>query len=273
MPAPEVLFIASLQHSGSTYLDLQLSSHGAWVGVGEISGAVRTWLRTRATVSELGCTCGAAPTDCVFWGAVIERLAADDVRTLAQGYATVQMVFGEVFGPDVSMVDSSKHGTHLELAARGSSSLAVLRLTRDVRSWIASEQSRRKRDATSFAGRVRCTAPYLARLWYRRNRILDREVASTGLPTMRVGYEESVFHHERVLDDVDRFVARHLGRSITTGTPPGAHIVRGNRMRLDPVQRAAITYDDAWLCRGALLHSSALVPPIRSYNRRMVYGA
>lgn len=86
-----VLCVIGAGHSGSTLLDILLSSHPEIEGVGELSNLPRGgWV-----VNEL-CSCGERAKDCPFWSDVrrawVERIGVDDV----EGYYALQRSFARV---------------------------------------------------------------------------------------------------------------------------------------------------------------------------------
>ena len=69
----KIIFITSLEHSGSTILELTLSKHFKIIGAGEI---FRTLSPSRDIdkVMEKRCNCGKKARDCELWGSVLKTI-------------------------------------------------------------------------------------------------------------------------------------------------------------------------------------------------------
>lgn len=78
---PRVVYITSLGHSGSTLLDLLLSSHSRMLGLGEVkllSSRPRELHYRKVSLDERTCDCGHRPRrSCPFW-ADVERILRRD---------------------------------------------------------------------------------------------------------------------------------------------------------------------------------------------------
>src|SRR5262245_14412200 len=70
-PARKLIFIAGSSHSGSTVLDMLLTTRGKAVGLGQI-WTVLSENPTKAR--ERVCSCGAAAMECALWRPVIDQL-------------------------------------------------------------------------------------------------------------------------------------------------------------------------------------------------------
>ena len=68
----KIIYIVGLSHSGSTILDMLLTTAGKAVGLGQVWTVLREDpVHTRTRI----CSCGASAPECEVWGAVLERLA------------------------------------------------------------------------------------------------------------------------------------------------------------------------------------------------------
>jgi len=66
-----IIYIIGIGHSGSTLLDLLISSHSQVTSLGEINILSARRKQLRQTILENRCTCGAKPIlDCLFWQGV-----------------------------------------------------------------------------------------------------------------------------------------------------------------------------------------------------------
>jgi len=132
----ELVYIASPGHSGSTLLDLMLSSHSGLFSVGEIKQLSPSWQRR--------CTCGAPSVwACPFWQAIDDRLGRehgtrladldvmcdDDARFARDNEAIFRAVLSETGAH--ALIDSSKNLKRLKrLGASGRFRITPLRLRR-----------------------------------------------------------------------------------------------------------------------------------------------
>lgn len=80
---PTIIYIVGRGHSGSTLLDLLISSHSATISVGEIKSFSQKKKDKGRHLLEEPCTCGAAKIrDCKFWTKVNGALQKNDGLTL-----------------------------------------------------------------------------------------------------------------------------------------------------------------------------------------------
>lgn len=118
--AIKLIYIAAASHSGSTLLDLLISSHSKVVSVGEVHQFERN--------TNQPCTCGAqAPLSCPFWSEVNAQLVESTGKSIneigmcankdglfARHQLALFSAVRQVSGVDV-IVDSSKNPERLDL--------------------------------------------------------------------------------------------------------------------------------------------------------------
>jgi hypothetical protein len=139
-------------------------------------------------------------------------------------------------------VDSSKRVEALQLLPADTK---VVHCIRDVRGWTLSRGSG-------------------ALQWYFRNRRIMRDLANHN--TMIVSYDELALRPQYILDKLGEFLDLELSTRY-----PGAnhHVINGNWKMKHGEQFGAIAYDYRWFLRG---NPVAMLPPVRTFNRRFVYG-
>ncbi|MGA0094470.1 MAG: sulfotransferase [Chthoniobacterales bacterium] len=264
-----LVYIASLPHSGSTLLSLLLAKHPRVIALGEVRLQLAKIRRDADQAGRGTCGCGLLIRDCPLWGRFIER--SSGWSRPAQDLESVVSIMTELRGPDVVMVDASKIREPIEeLAASRAFPVRVFHLSRDYRSWIVSAVDLRRRKGK----RIRpgwWLGFEFARRWVRENRKLERSIAASGFPSMRLGYEELVLAPEKAWPAVWNF----LGLP-DTGVPRNVsgscnHIFSGNRMREDN-ERRGVSYDGRWFTRGEWRACSVVLPRMASLNRRWVYS-
>lgn len=282
-----VAYVASVEHSGSTILDLLIGAQGeAAVSAGEVRLALIGARRDPDDVAAWPCTCGRLAGECELWGEVFARLASlpHPVHD-GDAYSVLLEVVEERFGPDRVLVDSSKDERFLARVRPVIDDLVILRLTRDVRSWTPSgrrlhypdgpwRMALAARDARSVGLAARATTPGLYLRWYRKNRGLDRAVAAAGAPVLRLGHEEMLADPAGVLAAVLNFVGLDGDpeRVVLDTTRQPGHVISGNAVRHHPERRQRVMGDLGWLADPPGLPWPSLLRPIMRYNAEAVYG-
>ncbi|RME46652.1 MAG: sulfotransferase [Caldilineae bacterium] len=281
----KVVFIASLEHSGSTLLDLILGGHPQLTGLGEIFLLLKPESRRLANWQTEQCSCGQTMDQCFFWRPICLRLLEAQTLSLAEKYRLVLDAFHQTFGDEHLLVDSSKTLQALQvLHAIPDVDLKVLYLIRDVRSWVVSLRDVRKRQS-AFSLRdlvrrygVRAGWYYLQRTaffftlrWYYSNRKLQRYVQRLPVPTFQLGYEELSLYPEKMVQQISRFLGVEMTDTMLTLQNSDSHNIIGNRMRLQPEKRARVFYDNRWFYRNDWVLPTFLSPYVMRYNTREVY--
>jgi hypothetical protein len=261
MKPRKIIYILGLGHSGSTVLDLLLTTTGKAVGLGQVWNVLTedaTQTRRRQ------CSCGAAAPDCEFWAPILERVKAEGVP-YADRYRIVLDNVDRLYGLGTVVIDSSKLVSHLGTLVREvpNVQLTVVHNIKDVRSFTISMLDNSKRKS------YRQELPELIfHRWFRDNR--RAHATATRLmqkPPVRVTYEGLCLAADAVADHLqaclgDRFIDPHA--PLDSGQ---AHIISGNRLRLAaPGKLGRLTYDYRWLTRSEWLRPYFLMPWVRRYN-------
>lgn len=268
-----VVYIASLGHSGSTLLDLILGTHSSVVGVGEVGRAVEATATTDAAPSHgTVCSCGYSAVDCRFWGRLLPRIESEPGASYARRYQILLDAFGEAFGPETILVDSSKYlGRLATLKDLDGIDLRVLFLVRDVRSFTTSEiDTMGRRQAVGRDGRR--WGPFATfRRWHAENHKTERFLVANRMPFFRLGYEELCLAPERIVPRICEFLDIGYEPVMLAPERSTSHVIRGNRMRHDS-RRRVVSYDPRWLVRREWVMPSLLCRRIMRFNREQVYS-
>jgi hypothetical protein len=289
----KVVFISSLERSGSTLLDLTLGRAEKCVSFGEVARVLEPHeAGGLAAVLSRICTCGKTARDCPFWGAVLEAIVRQEqALSLGARYTIFLARVQEVYGPDAVAVDSSKFLLALdalhECARRGSVDLKPLFLVRDVRGWMSSSRKaarRRKevpyRTLLTMAIRrhwkaylrhnlLRAFPFWLPVEWYLRNRRIEGHLQRLGLAFQVVSYEELSSNTEATLREIHAY----LGTAADVmADVPRAHLIRGNRMAQQANGRATIRYDATWRDDKWSRYEAQALPCVMKKNAEWVYG-
>ena len=266
-----IIYIAGLQRSGTTLLNIILGGHSRLIGVGEVFQLLKCQGEDFYLTEKLDedCSCGARVRECTFWGEVSRRLHAGSAGALDERYSMVREVFMELFGPDSVMVDSSKSLRYLKLLAGTSdASFSVIHLTKDARAHCISQIDNAKRKGLPANRRN----PFVQmRKWYRTNlafsRFLDAQV-----PTyFRMGYEELSLYPDKLVPAVTDWLRLDYEPRMLELNPGECHIIHGNRMRGQADKNRKIRYDNRWFFRSEWMLPYMLSARTRRLNTCLVY--
>lgn len=291
MSSKRIIFITSLERSGSTLLDITLGKHPQLVSFGEVA---RVLLPHGGggmeSVIDRPCSCGASVKDCAFWGKVTEKISLkENELTLAERYEIFFTRFDEIYGNYFIPVDSSKFLRSIEtLHAFGDKlDLRVLFTIRDVRGWCSSSRraGRRKQEipySAIFSSSIsemwkaylrynvlRHIPFWLPLEWYIRNQSIDGFLLKNGLPTQHLSYEGFAFNTAEVMHKLYKFAGID---ELPLNEKCRSHIVRGNRMAFDPDKLAAISYDAEWLSEIWSQYEPVIWPFVMIKNKQWVYS-
>jgi hypothetical protein len=284
--AKEVIFILSLEHSGSTLLDLMLGGHPRFVGLGEVFLLLRPGSGRLDRTSEEVCSCGKTMDDCHFWGPVSAQLRAQREKSVQEKYEIVLGAFRQIFGEDCIPVDSSKNLAALQVLKNVPNvDLRVLYLIRDVRSWVVSMRDTRKRHSDFYVKDLlkkhgwRAGTQYLARTslffyqrWHFSNRKLQGFLEQERIRNFQLGYEELSLYPDYLSRDICQFLGVEPADAMLSLMESGSHSVLGNRMHSQKEKRRRIFYDNRWFYRNDWLLPAVLFPRITRFNKEQVYG-
>jgi hypothetical protein len=259
-----VIYIVGLSHSGSTVLDMLLTTAGKAVGLGQVWTVLGEDLDHSR---QRSCSCGAPATGCEVWGAVITRLAAlprDAAPT--ERYRIVIDVVDTVFGPGVAFIDSSKHAEYLAVLTRMPDlQVEVVHNIKDVRAFTVStlDNAARKNLGKSLPEKIFYQ-------WWRDNRVSYREAKRLlGRAPVRVMYEGLCLATEPSVSRLAQELGTDYIDTAVTLNEGHTHIIAGNRLRLSNTGKPKLlTYDYRWMMRSEWLRPYALMPMVRRYNEQ-----
>jgi len=269
----KIIFIAGCQHSGTTLLDLLLSTHPDVCGLGEARMLVEDERRPEYTsnASERICSCGEAINECPLWSRFLDQVKETSGANFGERYATLIDVFHSVVGTDVVVSDSSKYIGPLRrliTALRGGdlvnfdpSDLLVVHLVKDVRTFVTSMKYRHDLAPWSL--------PKQFYKWYMANQKINTFLDDENIASVQVTYEQLCFYPDAVLGRI--FDATGLVRSEQTGdlSAARAHVGLGNPMRTHEQKSKRIVYDSRWFHEPIVQCLYYLLPGVRPYNEVM----
>jgi len=236
---PQVVFIASLGHSGSTLLSLCLAGNDQIVSLGE---AVRTVELIQQATTATGvasfenrvCTCGRDATDCPVWGQVYTAFQSGEWSGTSEGYEYLLDTADSHHDSSPIVVDSSKGMSNLEIVSTGvGGRVAPLYLVRDVRGWVDSQQ-RKFRGGNKWGGirqYLLHTTPGAVLRWYKLN--TEMKEALSDYDYYQIGYEEICLQTEQILRAISDWLDIGFDQEMITPTSSGNHLIRGNSIKDD----------------------------------------
>lgn len=283
---PEVVFISSLGHSGSTALERALSTCEDVVGIGEVYQLLTT-LEDRTDVERHPCGCGVAVHRCALWGPIVATLSTTS-RDPVERYRVVLDATTELLGPTRVLVDNSKSSAALQSLLATGVRVAAVDLTRDVRSWVVAMQARAHRRAqdpqhrasdvrTRIAQRRAATPWALFTTWDHMNLDRKQQLRATGIPFVEMGYEPFAANPATELGRLT--VALGLAPADSAATLDGdlrsttVHTIFANNMKLSPDLRDHIIMDTRWMTATSWQLPATVRRAVMRRNRQWVHAA
>lgn len=242
------IYIAGLEHSGTTLTDHLLSQQPGAIGLGEIASFfsadhmawyLRQW---GANDDAMICSCGRDWEHCEFWGDIIGLCGLYSDQSLREKYGALVSYIRETRGDAVIIIDSSKSQTVLESLLQEISGWRVSRKDflpifniKDVRSFSASviAKMNTRRSVVAILRSFNW--------WLAENR--------TFMEFIETEYPDFVLNsYERLCADPESFcraVSQRLDLPRGDDRDGESHIAMGNKNFLNQ-NRARISYDARW---------------------------
>ena len=275
---PKLLLIRGLGHSGTTILDLALGANPDVMGLGEAARLLRPpeitdahdgpyRLRNDMRFKRV-CSCGSVASECSVWGEYLEWLRLNDDLSMDQKVLRL-LDSDSRSGGDFLYVDSYQDDLSMLRLPIDLFDLRVIHLVRDIRSWLP----RRVRSARSEGKHF--SSFHNAFRWIYVNQKFSNVFRRSGIPALRVGYEELALRPEITL----RLICKWLGldynvQMLSPGLYSKSHILLGNRVRQQGDRNQQIVYDGSWLADSNPCFSSFLfsVPLVAKMHSSLVYS-
>jgi hypothetical protein len=269
----KILYVAGCGHSGTTLLDLLLSTHSSVCGLGEARMLVNDARRPEytANANERNCSCGRTINRCPLWSRFLTHVEETPEADFGHRYSTLLSIVQDVTGPDTIVSDSSKYLNPLRQIAEAARSgilqplispndLFAVHLVKDARAWVTSMKDRYDLNRWDLVRWYR--------KWHRDNQQIRSFLNQENLPSVRVSYEEICFRPRGTLRKI--FEAAGIEEHGPVGELGSAcvHIGLGNPMRNDDQKSTRIEYDPRWFYEPLIQALYYLVPGVRSYNEQ-----
>ena len=288
--AVKIVFIAALERSGSTILDLKLGAQPGVVSLGEVWRVIKPHGAGLESVRDRVCSCGELGKDCSLWSTVLKKIEESGAQTLAERYEVFADVVRHVYGKDIVVVDSSKSIQSLwALAETQNAEVKVVFTARDVRGWTESIRSARKRKKELPWKKVfdpdfrffwvaylrhnilRLLPFWLPHEWIFRNARIRRNIRKSGCPSRNISYESLVFRTEETTDAILQFLELPSERREQPKKLHSSHVIRGNRTAFTSDPEAPLKYDATWMRLWSPAIIFVLFPWVAWYNKNWVH--
>lgn len=252
----KIIYIAGADHSGTTILDMALSSGNQVIGLGELNTLIHADMRKEHLDSM--CSCGKTGKACYFWN---DQSWYDENLDPVVNYQRLVDYFHLKFGEKRILLDSSTNAfPYLSVLIRNYD-LKVILITRDFRSWVYSRTLSTKR--TMLENLVR---------WMYLNRSIRKKLKAMKIDPILVGYEELALYPEYILPRLCKSIGIEFSTDMLSMEHTNSHIISGNIARADKEKRKKITYDARWLLSSKIQLMASLFFFLQKFIRQQVYG-
>lgn len=269
------IYIAGLEHSGTTLINHLLAQHSKTLGLGEVTSYfepahMEQYMSKWGTYADVSlCSCGADWGDCQFWGGLNDLNGLNSDRPLKEKYEKLIKYISEKYDEDTVIIDSSKRFStlrllHQELNGEGKKSdFLVIVMVKDVRSFTASIHAKQGARGSFF--------DYWKTFnwWYGEYQKLFKYIAEQDLYFVPVLYEKLCYEPEQIISsiynamgvsDLDDFELGHAN----------SHIAMGNKDFILR-NRERIRYDYRWFLDDAIEFLYLLTGKVRRFNKRLYH--
>lgn len=286
----KLLFISSLERSGSTILDLKLSGLPNAVSFGEVWRVIMPHGGGLDTVKSRRCTCGEKAHRCSLWSRVFSEIERQNSQTLAQRYDVFLSVVGSIYGKNTVVIDSSKSIQSMQaLSQIKNAKVYVIHTVRDVRGWMLSIRKAERRKKELPWGKIlekdfrffflsyvrhnilRMIPLWLANEWLLRNKRLLNHIKSNQFPVLKTSYEELVFNTDSTVQKITDFLSLSSEEE-TIPCNKKTHVIRGNRTAFNSSPQDSLYYEPSWMSFWRCSAILACMPWVAYCNKRWVYG-
>ena len=240
----KVTFIASCAYSGSTILELLLTTHPECIGIGEAYQFADPRNPVVDRVEQYSCTCGATTERCDLWGPIIRDLRNHRKWHVDQKYANILQHVYNTYGTDSIVIDSSKRPDALEFLARiPNIELNVIHIIRDVRAYLISMIKNYHRNWHRLGGTVshrywmaglrnaiKRNRLVIFQNWYRTNKQISRMVKRLNVRCLAINYEDLCLDTDPTVNRLSRFLELDIRPDLMFANGTHNHNMFGNRL-------------------------------------------
>lgn len=249
-PPGGIIFIAGLDLSGSTVVDLGLGSLPGVVGLGEVDNVIVSEKRLlgegkNGPIEKNECTCGVPAESCAIWGRVLRFIREQPDSAYQDRYSVLLSAVKKTYPSATWCVDSSKEEVALrrllELQASSHSSIekvTAILVRRSPLDWLISDTRRAAR-----RGRRRTFRISLRRIqkWAHRYQSLNASLESSGIEVVRINLKRFQNNPGILTSLLQRSVADFNPLDVPIRlSSTRSHVIWGSHHRLNPHKRTQI---------------------------------
>lgn len=267
----KIVYIASMEHSGSTLLSLILSGHKKVASFGEVIKIINEGKSNPLNLKNRTCMCQEKVSNCIYWKKVLGDDRFVHSKSLVESYYSILDAFMATFGEDAYFVDSSKIIEPLiALREIDDIEIKVIFIIKDVRAFIVSHRNniKRKSDPGTKLPGIMSTA----RLWYKQNNAILSSLEQNGLDFFSVSYEELCLYPDKIVPKLFSYLELDYEENLLQLKPMKEHHVFGNRMRKQPEKNKAIFYDSRWFGELNANIFLKMMPSVWKFNLEKVFS-
>lgn len=265
----KLILIRGLNHSGTTILDLFLGTHPLIIGIGEgirtLNGKYDKGIPKRLRTNEIvniKCTCDETVPNCKIWGKTMEYVKNNESQNLNEKFSYLSKQIYNEYGQDKIIVDSSQSDLEHISIFKEQYDLKVIFLTRDLRSWINSSINKYK--GNSIWKNIW--------IWNRFYKNFEKFLVKNELDFFKFSYEEFSLETEYIMKELSLWLDLNYEDWDFNFPYSKSHIVAGNRIRLDKIQRSKITYDFKWMYNNKINFNYFSFLPFLKRNNHFVFS-
>lgn len=266
------IYIAGLEHSGTTLLDHLLSQHPQMLGLGEIASFfspshMKRYMRQWGHLPDAQiCSCGQTWKVCPFWGPLLELNGLNSNLPILSKYGQlVDYVKARHTNIEVIIDSSKSHATlevllnDLNLIGLQRENVHVVLLVKDVRNFAASIARKRKKTSSTWS-HIRTF-----NWWIGANSKYLTYLKEADISFHTVLYEHLCFRPIETLNFIVGYFDLHFDQDLTS-LKKTSHVAMGNK---DFVIRNSdrVSYDYSWMTDNRINIAYALHRKARQLNQ------
>ena len=271
----KIIYIAGLEHSGTTLTEQLLCSHAGVLGLGEVASFfsprhMQNYMQRWDSYPDARlCSCRKEWEDCPFWGPLVHLSGLHSDRPFGSKYLELLSSVEQRYGKDIVLTDSSKRidardhlrGAFLHMGGKPQDFLTVLTI-KDVRSFSSSMG--RKTGKKSFLDRYQAM-----NYWRGSNQsfLSEMETKSTGTKTIINLYEHLCLDPLAQTNSVLQSLCLPSLSTLDLARAE-SHIAMGNKDFLMR-NRQHVKYDQRWFLEDGIHWTYLFNHGARSLNKEI----
>ncbi len=224
----KVIYIASCGHSGSTILDIALSTHPRAIGLGEVFTLIKRYnVKGKEYLEENLCACGKKTSKCEVWRTLIYELNKNKIKN----YLSLYYVISEKANKDI-IIDSSKELaplTHI-LKNDENNTFLIVHLIRDPFGVVCSYKRK--------YGKVLKHIVYWN--WYNIKILLSLRRAKKNLKVIGILYDDFAQNPEKTVEGIYQKIGETYDKNYLKNINIKSHQGEGNRVRTRQIDKITL---------------------------------